>query len=427
MQYKEAMQWLYSFKQYGSKLGLERILYLVSRLDNPQSTLKVIHVTGTNGKGSVCNYIASILHRAGYSVGIYVSPHLQRFSERIVINNNEITNKQLTQLIQEMQPIVEDMIKQKNTPTFFEIVTALAFKFFHDQRVDFAVIEVGLGGRFDATNVVSPILTLITNVTLEHTQQLGETVESISYEKGGIIKESIPVITAAEGKAKAVITSISHEKNAPLHTIDTTIWERVDQNYQQQTFHIKGMISDYMVTTSMQGGYQGENIALALIAIEQLQLDGFYLTQDDIIKGVVTSFNPGRMEIVQKHPLILLDGAHNPSGMEKLKDTLEQDFIYDRLILIVGILKDKALRPMLSTIYPLAHTIICTQSENMRACPPQQLQELLKIVGFKGTIYLEPSVRKAIDHAKKIAEKNDLMCITGSLYTIGEARSYLTC
>ena len=258
MNYEESIAWLYSFKQYGSKLGLERISNLVKQLDNPHNNIKIIHITGTNGKGSVCKFIGSILTKAGYKTGVYISPHLQRFSERILIDDEEISEEYISSLVEKIKPIVDSMIKQDNIPTFFEIVTAMAFQFFSGCNVDFAVIEVGLGGRFDATNVVSPIITVITNISLEHSQQLGEDVKSIAFEKAGIIKDNIPIITAAKNDARNVIEQITKEKKAPLTVIDRKSWKRLSCSINDQAFIIHGFLKEHSVKTSMLGEYQGE-------------------------------------------------------------------------------------------------------------------------------------------------------------------------
>ena len=424
MNFEDSIRWLYSFKKHGSKLGLERISFLVEQLGNPQNTIKIIHVTGTNGKGSVCKFIGSILQKAGYKVGVYISPHLQRFSERIVVNNEEISEENVVLLVEKIRPVVDDMIKQNNTPTFFEVITAMAFQFFSDCTVDFAVIEVGLGGRFDATNVVNPLVSVITNVSLEHTDYLGEDIKSIAFEKAGIIKESVPVVTAVKNDARDVIKKIAKEKNTRTTVIDRNHWRRLSYNMNYQEFLIQGAFNDYTVKTPLLGGYQGENIALAVSTIEQLQMNGIYLTDDDILEGISTAFNPGRMEIISEEPTILLEGAHNPAGMEMLKKTLEEDFEYDRLILLIGILKDKNIQKMLSTIAPISDIIIVTKSKNARACEPEVLKNSIEKIGWKKELFIVDSLPKAIKYAKSMANKNDIICISGSLFTVGEARSY---
>lgn len=424
MDFKESIDWLYSFKQYGSKLGLERISFLMKQLKSPQNNIKIVHVTGTNGKGSVCKFVGSILQKAGYSVGVYISPHLERFSERIVIDDREVSEEEITVLVEKIKPVVDEMIDNGNTPTFFEIVTAMAFLFFSDSSVDFAVVEVGLGGRFDATNVVIPVVSVITNISLEHTARLGEDVKSIAFEKAGIIKDNVPVVTAVKDDAKIVVEKTAEEKNAQVICIDKNSWKRLSHTIQDQEFFIHGILNDYTVKTSMLGKYQGENITLAVTAAEQLQMNGTYLTDNDIIDGISTAFNPGRMEIIAEEPTILLDGAHNPAGMQMLEKTLKEDFEYERLILVVGILEDKDIQRMLSEIIPVSDVVIVTKSKNARACEPTALKDRIKEIGYTKDLFVEKSLPKAIDHAKVMAGKKDLICISGSLYTVGEARSY---
>jgi len=216
MNFDEALSWLYGFQKFGVRLGLERIQHLVNELGNPHHDMKIIHVAGTNGKGSVCKLIGSILQEGGYSVGVYLSPHLQRFSERMTINNEEISEEEVVSLVNAIKPIVDEMIKEENMPTFFEIVTTMAFQYFHDKNVDFTVIEVGLGGRYDATNVVDPLITVITNVSLEHEHVLGKKIKDIAGEKAGIIKKDLPVITAATGDALVVIEKKAADSNAAV-------------------------------------------------------------------------------------------------------------------------------------------------------------------------------------------------------------------
>jgi len=422
---ESAVQWLSSFDKYGWIFGLERITRLLNGLGNPHQGLKVIHVTGTNGKGSVCKYISSMLQKAGYTVGLYVSPHVERFSERIVVNGEEISEEDISLLVEQVRPVVEDMIKKDTAPTFFEIVTALALLYFRDRKVDYAVIEVGLGGRFDATNVVTSLVSVITNVSLEHTNILGNDITSIAFEKAGIIKEKIPVVTAATQNAWAVIKDIAVEKKAPITLVDQTMWKRVSHKGKHQEFFIQGSFKDYSVKTSMLGMHQGENIALAIAAIERLQTSGVYLADTDIVEGIAAASHPGRMEIISEKPFIILDGAHNPDGMAKLALTLKEDFSYKRLFLILAILRDKDINTMVSMITPVADVIIVTKSTNPRAYDPLLLHE--KIAKFDETkeVVVKASIPEAIDYVKTIAKRKDLICISGSLFTVGEARRYL--
>lgn len=423
--FQDAYDWLCSFDKYGWIFGLERITVLLEQFGNPHKDLKVIHVAGTNGKGSVCKYISSILQKAGYTVGLYLSPHIERFSERIVVNNQEISKGDFARLVSQVRPIVDSMKKQNNTPTFFEIVTALAFLHFKDSTVDYAVVEVGLGGRFDATNVVSPLVSVITNISLEHTDILGKDIVSIASEKAGIIKDHVPVVSAAMQDARVTIERVAKERNAQVTWVDQTLWRRKAYQGGEQEFMIQGSFKDYSVKTSMLGQHQGENIALAIAAVEQLQMGGVYLTDSDIQDGIETAVHPGRMEIISEEPLILLDGAHNPAGMSMLVQTLRQDFSDHRLIVVLGVLKDKDLKTIVSTIVPISDVIIVTKSSNPRAADPQVLRELIKSYDVNKTVFVEDVITSAIDHAKRIAKQKDLICVTGSLFTVGEARGYV--
>lgn len=423
--FQDAYDWLYSFDKYGWIFGLERITILLEPLGNPHKELKVIHVAGTNGKGSVCKYVSSILQKAGYTVGLYLSPHVERFSERIVVNDQAISKENFAMLVSQVKPVVDVMKKQNNTPTFFEIVTALAFLHFKDRSVDYAVVEVGLGGRFDATNVVHPLVSVITNISLEHTDILGKDVASIAFEKAGIIKDQVPVVSAAVDDAKMTIERVAKERNALVRWIDQTMWKRKSYQGRYQEFIIQGSFKDYSVKTSMLGEHQGENISLAIAVVEQLQMGGVFLTDSDIQDGIEAATHLGRMEIISEEPLILLDGAHNPAGMSMLVKTIQEDFSDHRLVLILGMLKDKDLKTMVSTIMSIPDVIIVTKSENPRATDPQQLKRIIEGFDANKTVLVEDSIPKAIDHAKQLVKQKDLICVTGSLFTVGEARGYI--
>jgi len=426
MDFEETVDWLYGFQKFGIKLGLERINHIARELGDPQKKYKLIHVGGTNGKGSVCKFLESVLSSSGYNVGVYTSPHLQHISERIVVGNNRITDGELILLVNKIKPIVDGMLEKENAPTFFEVFTALAFQYFSDKNVDFAVIEVGLGGRYDATNIVDPAISIITNVSLEHQNILGKNIEDIAFEKAGIIKNNVPVITASKNPALKIIEEIAKEKNAPISTIGKKNWKRLNSCIDNQEFLIKGFLKDYPVRTSMMGRHQGENITLALAAIEKLQMNGTYITDTSIIEGIEKTVNPGRMEIVSYDPLVLLDGAHNKAGMQTLVDTLKNDFEYDRLIVVLGILSDKDIRSMLSMITPFTAFFVITKSNNARACDPNELKKMIEKLGYKNEVVVKERILDALEYSKSIAKKEDLICVTGSLFTVGEARDYLS-
>jgi len=425
MDFEEAFRWLYSFDKFGSHLGLERITALLERLGNPHHDYHIVHVTGTNGKGSVCQFLGSILTHAGYNVGVYLSPHLQRFSERILLKGQEISEDDIASLVTEVKPVVDDMIREGQSPTFFEIVTAMAFLFFSRKKIEYAVVEVGLGGRLDATNVVTPMVSVITNISLEHADVLGDSVKLIAKEKAGIIKENVPVVTAASHAALQVIEQIAKEKTAPLTLVESSMWRRIRYTHTGQEFLVHGNFKDYPIRTRLLGEHQGENITVTVAVAERLQMSGVFLSDADIIEGIASTHHIGRLEILSEHPLVLLDGAHNPNGMEKLKKTLMNDFSYSHLILVLGILSDKDYAQMLSTIVPIADTVILTQSTNPRACEPAILKQVIHDGHPKKTVHVQPVLSQALSYAKTIAAPEDLICVTGSLYTVGEARSFL--
>ncbi len=430
MDFGEALKWLYGFQKFGIKLGLERINCIVEELGHPQKNYKIVHVGGTNGKGSVCRVIGSILEKAGYKVGIYVSPHLQRFSERIIINNKEISEDEIVLLVEKIKPIIDDMLSKDNVPTFFEIVTAMAFQYFSDKEIDFAIVEVGLGGRFDATNVVEPMVSVITNVSMEHEEILGKEISDIAFEKAGIIKKNVPVVTSAKDEAYKIIENVAEEKNSQLCSINDENWTRIINDDISQEFFISGFLEDYSIQTSMMGKFQGENIALAISAIEFLQCNGIYISDANIYDGVKVAVNPGRMEILKFKPIVLLDGAHNSAGMLKLRESLKNDFNYDKLIVVIGILSDKNISSLISIILPIADNVIVTKPQSDRAFNPVELKEMIEEEVYRNMAYtnkvvIKEKISEAIDYAELIAEKNSLICITGSLYTVGEAREFI--
>ena len=426
MDFEETLDWLYGFQKFGIKLGLERIKHIAKELGDPQKKYKVIHVGGTNGKGSVCKFLESVLSSSGYNVGVYTSPHLQHISERIIVGDNRITDDELILIVNKIKPIVDEMLEKETIPTFFEVFTGIAFQYFRDKNVDFAVVEVGLGGRYDATNIVDPVISIITNVTLEHQNILGKNIEDIAFEKAGIIKNNVPVITASKGSALKVIEDTAKEKNASISTIGEKNWKRLNNCIDNQEFLIKCFLKDYSVRTSMMGEHQGENISLTLVAIEKLQINGTYITDTSIIEGIEKTVNPGRMEIINYEPLVLLDGAHNKAGMKTLVYTLKNDFEYNRLIVVLGILSDKDVISMLSMIAPLTTFFVITKSNNERACDPNTLKRMIEKLGYENEVVVKERIPDALEYSKSIAKKGDFICITGSLFTVGEARDHLS-
>lgn len=414
-------KWINSFHRFGIKLDLNRIKHLCKKLENPQNKYKTIHVAGTNGKGSVCTLLESILRENHYKTGMYTSPHLECFEERIKVKNKKISKEELTKIYKKLKPITDEMQNKNINPTYFEVTTAMAFEYFKQKNVDTAVIEVGLGGKYDATNIVKPACSVITNVTLEHQNTLGKTIEEIAAQKAGIIKKETTVITAAEKKALKIIKKTAKSKNAPLIIVNKKDWKRNFFSDKKQIFTVKTKNENYEIETKLIGKYQGENIAIAINTVEHLKKQGIKISKKHIENGIKKTFNSGRTEIIQKNPYIIIDGAHNPEAVKKLTQTILNDFKYKKLILIIGILKDKDIKEILEPLVSIADEIIITKTDNKRAAATQLLEKIIiKIDPNKKTTSKE-NVKDAVLEGLNISKKEDLILITGSLYTVGES------
>ncbi|RZN69748.1 MAG: bifunctional folylpolyglutamate synthase/dihydrofolate synthase [Candidatus Methanolliviera hydrocarbonicum] len=399
------IDWLFSLRRFGINLGLERIKKLLERMEHPEKKYDLIHIGGTNGKGSVCTFIGSILSESGYKTGVYTSPSLNKIEERFVIDGKNISREDLLEIIGEIRHHAEEL-----GATFFEVTTAIALRYFQLERVDFAVLEVGLGGRFDATNAVKPIVSVITNVFKDHTDILGDEISDIAFEKAGIIKEGVPVITGCAEDALGVIRDVSNERGSEVRLRKG--FKRLYFGKEFQIFEIDG----YKLKTGLLGEYQGENLSLALGVADYLKEMGYTIKEEAVARGVEEAKINGRLEFIED---ILLDGAHNRRGIEVLFKTL-REFNYERLILILGILADKDINGMISEIR--ADVVITTRSKNPRSADPEKIAEK-----FKGCekVFITRDIEEAMGLAKDIASKGDLICVTGSLYLVGEARVIL--
>ncbi|MBW2980888.1 bifunctional folylpolyglutamate synthase/dihydrofolate synthase [Candidatus Woesearchaeota archaeon] len=383
MNYNQSMKYLLSLQHFGTKLGLANITRLLNKLGNPHKGLKVIHVAGTNGKGSVCAMISNILQKAGYRVGMYTSPHLRCFNERFLVNGKKISNEDVARLTAVVKRYRKDQ-------TFFEVVTAMAFQYFKEKKVDFLILEVGLGGRLDATNVIVPLVSVITNVDIDHTDYLGKNIVNIAYEKAGIIKKNKPVVTAAEGKALKVIENVSKEKNSDLFLVKKP----------KKRFKL-----------ALIGNFQQINAAVAVRTVETLnKYYGLGIAKKSIDLGLETAYWPGRLEFIADN--ILVDCAHNLACVKILVKELQK--IKKKIILVIGISKDKDKEGMLNLLEPLAYKIVLTKADVPRATDTKELAKYLK-KDYK--IIDEP--RKALKYAESIAKKNDLILVAGSIYVVG--------
>ncbi|NVL91029.1 MAG: bifunctional folylpolyglutamate synthase/dihydrofolate synthase [Desulfobacterales bacterium] len=409
---------LYRLRRFGIKLGLASISRLMRGLGNPQDRFSSIHIAGTNGKGSIAAFLSSVLSHGGYKVGLYTSPHLVRFNERIQINGSPISNKDVARVAE----VVRRIYTQGEPPTFFECATAMAFHYFASQRVDWAVIETGMGGQYDATNVLRPEVTIISNISMEHQEYLGNTLAKIAREKAGIIKKGAGVVTGARQKnILQVIERAAAEKGSPLYRLGKEIRVRKDNG---ETFTYLGMNHQWPeIKIGLIGDHQVANAALALGALELLLEKGLHLTDEAIYSGLVATRWPGRLEVFSKEPFILLDGAHNPSAVRTLKKFLENGTISRRLTMVVGILEDKAWKPMLRELSSVADRMILTRPQYERAADPHELASFVR--HLKQDPVVIPHLPDAVSFALKEASTSDAVCITGSLYTVGDARACL--
>ncbi|MEM2943652.1 MAG: folylpolyglutamate synthase/dihydrofolate synthase family protein [Methanomassiliicoccales archaeon] len=423
MSYHETLEWLFSLENMGIKLGLANTLELLKRLGDPHSKFRTIHVAGTKGKGSVCAMTSSILQEAGLKVGLYTSPHIVDFRERIQINGVPISESEMLRLAEEIRDIAEEMANSDpfKRLTFFEITTAMAFLYFANSSVDEAVIEVGMGGRLDATNVIHPECCAITQIGLEHTQYLGTTIEKIAYEKAGIIKPYVPVI-AANGTDVAirVIENVCLEKHAPLRIVGRDLgYNLISVSLSGTNVELEGLGK---VKIPLIGSYQAMNAAIAYGCIEELMKRGMCIAEEIIIRGFENTKWPGRFEVVSDSPMVILDATHTPDAAEIVAKDL-MCLATGRIILVLGVLNDKDLDGIARHFGKAAHIAIATSPKSKRAYDASAVAEHL--AKYCSTVQTVDNVGEAVRRALTMASKRDTVFITGSIYTIGEAKVWL--
>ena len=427
MDYNQALEYIHGTYKFGSKLGLENIKDLLNRLGNPHKEFKYIHVAGTNGKGSVTSMIAHILREAVYKVGMFISPYLESFTERIQVNLQEIPRQDLADITQKVKEKVDEMVAVGcNHPTEFEIVTAIGFVYFAQQNIDMAVVEVGLGGRLDATNAIDePLLSVIASIGFDHMDILGSTLGEIAYEKAGIIKQDRPVVSYPQlQEATDVIRKVARERNAPLYEV-------TGDQINTKKISLGGNIFDFLyqdeeyndLRLNLVGEHQLTNAATALTAIEVIKELGIVIPTQAIYDGLAKTKWPGRLEKVYQNPSILIDGAHNAAGADALAHTIGTYFARDKVTVVLGILKDKEVDAVISRVCPLANTIIVTRPDNPRAMDPGELRT--KALKYCDEVIVEPNISKAIDQGIDLAGQQGVVLICGSLYLVGVARSYI--
>ena len=427
--YAEALDYIYNLNKYGIKLGLKNISYLLFLLDNPHQKLNIIHIAGTNGKGSTASIISSILQFDSFKVGLYTSPHLVDFTERMKINFQPISEKKVCELLEKIKPYIEEVANTSgyNHPTFFEVITTMAFLYFFEEKVDFLVLEVGLGGRLDATNVCQPLISVITHIDYDHMDKLGNSIREIAREKGGIIKYGGIVITSYQyDEAYDEIKRIADERNSLIFSLGKEInYEIIKSDIKGNLFNLKGIYNEYKnLYIPLLGKHQVGNAATAITAIEALKIRGLNISKRAIFEGLEKAKWEGRLEIIQNSPLLILDGAHNPNGVKMVRQALEEVFSYDKLILVLAIFADKDYKKMIQIISPKADIIITTKAKNPRATPPKVIAKEAAQYINRDKIVVTEDIPEAIKCALSHSHKNDLICITGSLYTVGEVKRY---
>jgi dihydrofolate synthase/folylpolyglutamate synthase len=428
MNYDEALKYISNTNRFGMKLGLETITKLLELLGNPQENLNIIHVAGTNGKGSVCSFISNILIDGGYSVGLYTSPYLENFTERIRVDKKEIPRDEVARIVQLIDEKISIMLKEGySSPTEFEIVTAMAFYYYNYCKVDYVVLEVGLGGRYDATNVInSSLVSVITSISLDHIGVLGDTIPKIAYEKAGIIKENgATIVYGQKREAEEVIKDICKQKNAEFIGVEFGSIEVVKSDVKSQVFNYTSSDFKYEnIEIALIGEHQIKNSVLAINTIEYLNKNHkINISIDNIKSGLLKTEWPGRIEVIKEKPLFIIDGAHNLDGAKSLAKVLEKNFSGKKGILIIGMLKDKDVDSVLEVLTPYFKKVVATYPVSDRSMEPELLKE--KISKYVEDVVAIENINGAVEYAIGKSNEDDVIIAAGSLYMIGSIRTII--
>lgn len=441
MNYEETLKYIEGIAKFGTNLGLGRTEKMLELLGNPHKKIKTIHVAGTNGKGSITAMISKILMEAGFKVGMYTSPYLEVFEERIQINENNISKEDLSRIVTKVSGVVKEVIKLGyDKPTEFEIITCAMFYYFSEKKVDMAVIEVGLGGRLDSTNVMLPfsekqnggvMLSIISSISYDHMNILGDTLGKIAHEKAGIIKTGIPVVMYPEAdEAGKVIEQVCRQKGSKLVKVSLDSArcmgkDKIDNNSEKyvQNISIHTEKEEYNIKLSLLGKHQLINCAVAIFAVEQLSRYGIEIDKFVILRALSEVKWIGRLEVMGNRPLVVIDGAHNREGISMLKENITSYFKYNHMVLILGILADKEVDMMVKTIVPLAWKVIAVTPNNIRAESSEQLKSVIEKYNPNCEAFdnYESAYRKAFSYC----EEKDLLLVSGSLYMIGDMRKII--
>jgi len=413
-EYSQTIDFLYGLERFGILLGLENISLLLEKLGNPQRTYPVVHVAGSNGKGSTCTYIDRILREAGLKSALYTSPHLNDFRERIRINGSMISREALIASTKKVRRIYDP-----ERTTFFEFTTAVAFVCIAQAKPDVAVVEVGLGGRLDATNTADPAVTVITDISREHEDYLGVGIASVAREKAGILKPRVPLVTgAARQAAREVILEVAAAVGAPVREFGRDFLGK-RTGLDSFTYRSENMLLEDL-TVSMPGSHQVKNASLALAAAEELISQGYPIPGAAMRTGIRHAKMPGRFEILRERPKVVIDGAHTPEGMRLLKSALQSRFPGMRPLLLLGVLRDKDYEKLVKIIAPLAREIVCVEPQGDRALASAALSQFVRTLGIPGST--AATIADGFRQLLAKAAEDDLIVATGSLYMIGPVR-----
>ncbi|MCY6482800.1 bifunctional folylpolyglutamate synthase/dihydrofolate synthase [Clostridium aestuarii] len=430
MNYEQAREYIEDTSKFSIKLGLSRTEKILELLGNPHKKVKCIHIAGTNGKGSTTAMISSILVESGYKVGMYTSPYIEEFEERIQINGMNIPKEDLARVVTEVAKVIDKVIELGyDNPTQFEIITCAGLLYFYEQKVDFAVVEVGLGGRLDATNVITPILSIISSISYDHINILGDTLAKIAYEKAGIIKNDIPVILYPQNhEVTEVIESICEEKNAKLIKVSEedvqylgcNELDNINESKVVQNIVVSTQKEKYNIQLSLLGKHQLLNCAVVIYTVEELRNYGIEISKQDVLRALSKVKWMARFEFMKENPLIVIDGAHNVDSISRLKESVDTYLKYKNMILVLGILADKQVENMVKIIAPMADKVICVTPHSDRA----ELASELKIEVEKWNECCEAveEYEMAYKIGLEYCDKDDLLLICGSFYMVGDMR-----
>ena len=434
MNYVQAIEYLNSFLNYENIPGppyvsggysLGHVEELLERMGRPHLAARTVHIAGTNGKGSVAAMVAQVLSGSGYRTGLYTSPHLHSIRERIKVGGSSISEKEFAELMTDLKPRFAEA--GWGRLSFFEALTVLAFAYFAKKKVDFQVLETGLGGRLDATNVARPEVCVITAVSRDHTGVLGNGLEEIAYEKAGIIKAGVRVVVSPQPQEVAgVLRDVCRLQEAKLVQVGEEVTcRKVKSDLSGQTFAIEGMRGEYRIFIPLLGDYQGENVAAAVAALEFLAAGGCDISSADIVRGMAQVRWPARFQVVRRHPLVLVDGAHNVASMRRLVESIKSCFLYEQVFLVVGMTGDKDIPGIVKEAIVLSPRVIVTRSSHPRAAAVPVIAAEFSRQGIAPEV--SSDVPRALRSALSLAKEGDLVCITGSLFVAAEALDYLSC